>query len=370
MKLTDRQGFSLISAFLLGNVLSGIGGSGFTEKTGYLSVWLSFGIFVLFARVFQSIMKENPKDDFFTITRRCFGKIGNWIFLIFLAFYSFFAAFLSIVNYMDFINFSVKNGFPFAAGIVAVLLLTVFLCLKGTKTMGRYCEITLPIVIGSVLLLLFLGIREITGFSLPLPSSVMQFFTQSWNIFCSPFAEIIFVWILFDSFQNKENIGKISIKAGCLVTVLFTLIYIFNLNVLGENLLSETRFPTYFCASLVEIGILVENGESLITLAYSFCDILYGAVCVLVGVKAVCKLCNQTKISLGKTKKITAFSAVIFMFLLYISGIFPADLSVYYPVISVIFLPMTVGIPVLLFLLSKFKSKGQNQNSNSFSKKL
>ena len=368
MKLTDRQGFSLMSAFLLGNVLSGIGGNGYGPKTGYLSVWLSFGFFVLFSRMFQATIKENSDGDFFTITHHYFGRIGNRIFLILLAFYGFFAAFLSIINYLDFISFSVNEDFPYQAALVAVLLLTVLFSLKGEKTMARYCEIILPIVLSSVLLLIFLGIREITEITVPIPSHPVLFLSQGWTVFCSPFAEIIFVWILFDSFKSKENIGKISIKSAFFVTILFSLLYLFNVNILGENLLSKTRFPTYFSASLVEVGVIVENAESLITLSYSFCDILYGAICLFVGIKSVYHLINKEKKTALKTKKITAFSAVIFMFLLYGSGVLPRDLSVYYPIISTIFLPLTTGLPILLYLFTIRKQI--NQKRSSLSKKL
>lgn len=353
MKLTDRQGFSLMSAFLFGNVLSGIGGNGSETKTGYLSVWISLGIFAIFSKMFQKVINEHPGMDFFTVTCRLFGKIGNRIFLVVLVIYSFFASFFSISNYMDFMKYSVTTEFPAKIALFLVLLLTLYLCLKGDKTMGRYAEIILPTVIISVILLLLLGIKEIKEITLPIPKSPSQLLKQGWQIFCSPFSEIMFIWILFDKLQNPENIGKISLKAGVVTTVLFTLIYLFNVNILGENLLKNTRFPTYFSASVTEVGILVENAESLITLSYSFCDILYGSLCLLVGVKGVCKLLENTKFSAKKTKKITTISAVIFMFILYVFGVIQTDLSPYYPIISVLFLPFTIGLPVLVFLLTK-----------------
>ncbi|MBE7018762.1 MAG: hypothetical protein E7413_02655 [Ruminococcaceae bacterium] len=364
MKLTDRQGFSLITAFLFGNVLSGIGGNGSGPKTGYLSVWLSFGIFAVLTLMFQKLTIKHSAHDFFSLTHQLFGKIGNQIFLVFVAIFSFSASFLSITNYMDFIQFSVTTNFPVTIGLFFMLLLTAYLCLKGIKIMGRYAEIILPIVIISVILLLTLGVKEIRNITLPLPSSPTQFAKQGWQIFCSPFSEITFLWILFDHLQNPEHIGKLSLKSGLITTILFSLVYLFNVNLLGENLLQKIRFPTYFSASLVEVGIVVENAESLITLSYSFCDILYGALCLFVGVKATCKLLETVGFSTHKTKKITAFSAVIFLFLLYISGLIPTDLSTYYPAVSLLFLPFTVGVPLLLFFL------GKNQKSSSFSKKL
>ena len=364
MKLTDRQAFSLMTAFLFGNVLSGIGGNGVGPKTGYLSVWLSFGIFVLLVTIFQQLAINHNDNELFTEVHRFLGKTGVRIFLIFVALYSFAAGFLSISNYMNFIEFSTTTNFPATAGLFFVLLLILYLCLKGLKTMGRYAEIILPIVIISVVLLLILGIREIPNMTFPLPASPAQFLNQGWQIFCSPFSEITFLWILFDNLQNPRNIGKISIKAGIITTILFCLVYLFNVNLLGENLLQRTRFPTYFSAALVEVGVLVENAESLITLSYSFCDILYSALCLFVGIKATCKLLENLGFSTQKTKKITAFSAVIFLFLLYVSGLIPTDLSTYYPVISLLFLPFTVGVPLLFFFL------GKNQKSSSFSKKL
>ncbi len=366
MKLTEQQGFSLILAFLLGNVLSGIGGGGDSAKTGYLAVFLSLGLFVLFALFFQQFAKRNSSISFFGATRELFGKAGYILFLVLLVIYSFLACFLSVVNYMDFIRSSTANNFPITVGIFIVLLLTVYLCFKGIKTVGRYAQIILPVVVASILLLLIMGIKEIREITIPLPSSFSQLFEQGWQVFCSPFAEILFLWVLLDHFQRPEKIGKISIKAAIFTTILFALVYLFNVNLLGVELLQQTKFPTYFAASLVKVGVLVEKAESLITLSYSFCDILYSGICLLVSVKGVCKLLEEFKVSSKNTKKITAFSAVIFMFVLYITGIIPSDLSPYYHIISLIFVPFTVGIPVLLSILSKRKI----QNKSSCSKKL
>lgn len=361
MKLTERQGFSLMTAFLLGNVLSGIGGGGNGAKTGYIAVFFSLILLIVFSMLFQQFIKKNNGKKFFQATRDFFGKTGNTLFLILLVLYSFSASFLSIGNYMNFVRFFATTSFPVTIGIFLVMLLTVYLCLKGIKTAGRYAEIILPIVVTSVILMLIMGIREIRDFTFPMPSSIALLCDQSWRIFCSPFAEIFFLWIFSDHFQNPENIGKISIKAASFTAVLFAMIYLFNVNLLGEEMMQQVQFPTYFAASLVKVGILVEKAESLITLSYSFCDILYGGICLLVGVKGVCKLLENRKLSPQKTKKITAFAAVIFMFILYSFGIIPTDLSPYYAVISAVFVPFTVGVPIVLGLLSKLK----NQNKSS-----
>ncbi len=355
MKLTDRQGFSLMTAFLFGNVLSGIGGNGTGVKTGYLSVWLSFGLFVIFSMMFQSVVQNGRDPDIFSMARRLFGNIGYRIFLILLVIYSFSSAFLSISNYINFIDDSVTTQFPAVIGLAAVLLLTAYFCLKEEKTMGRYAEIIIPIVLVSVILLLVIGIHECTDITLPAPVSAPDFLLQGWKIFCSPFSEIIFLWMLFGSFQNGENIGKISIKAGFVTTLFFSLVYLFNVNILGEKLLQVSKFPTYFSASLVEVGSVMEHAESFITLSYSFCDVLYGAVCLLIGVKGSVKLVENHCKNPEKIKKITAFSAVIFMLFLYILMIPKINLSEYYPIISVLFLPFSVGLPLLLFILSKTK---------------
>ncbi len=365
MKLTDNQGFSLITAFLFGNVLSGIGGNGTGVKTGYLSVWISFGILVVFSLIFQSAIQNGRDPDIFAMTRRVFGKTGYRIFLILLIIYSFSSAFLSISNYMDFIDFSVTDGFPVTIGLGSILLLTVYFCQKEEKTMGRYAEITLPVVLGSVIVLLLLGIRECSGFTLPIPVSAPDFLLQGWQIFCSPFSEIIFLWILFGSFQNQQNIGKISRKAGFVTALFFSLVYLFNVNILGEKLLQLSRFPTFFSASLVEVGSVMEHAESFITLSYSFCDILYSSLCLLIGVKGIVKLPENRCKNSVKVKKITAFSAVIFMFFLYILLAAKVDLSEYYPLISLGFLPFTVGLPLLLLIFSKRSNQQNHQNKSS-----
>lgn len=357
MKLTVRQGFCLMSAFLLGNVLSGIGGLGQGEKIGYLSVFLSYGIFLLFVFFYHSIFTKNESSDFFSIIEKLFSPILQKIVFTIIAVGAFLSALFSVANYMEFIAVSTYHKTPITICLILVLALVLYLCLSREKAMGRYAEIVLPIILIAIFLLFFFGIRQWNFENLTRSFPPVTLFQQGISLFSGPFSEIIFIYFLSGSLYDNKKITKISIWAGFLVTVLFSGIYLFNLLILGENLMKISQFPTFSAASVVKVGTVIERAETLITFSYSFCDILYSAVCLLVCIKALGHLFSLTK----KAKKITAVIAVILLGFIWFILKRTVTVQALYPIVTVILLPLTAGLPLTMFCLTLIHPKRKNQ---------
>lgn len=351
MKLTDRQGFCLMTAFLLGNVLSGIGGTSQGEKNGYLAVFISFGLILGLIGIYRVILKQNDNRNFFRLFGDLFGKTGGKIILVLVAGYSFFSAFLSIANYMKFMNISTDYRTPGVAALLVVLLLVWYLCASREKTMGRYAEIVLPIVLVAVAILFCCGIKEFQAKHLVPVTSVKNFLMQGINIFLAPFSEIIFVYFLFDGLQNKKNITKIALLSCGGVVLLFSGIYLFNLLVLGQELMKAVSFPTFYAASVVKVGTVIENAETLITFSYTFCDLLYSGACLFLCTKAIFYLSGQKK----QTKKITAVSAVILIFILVQILGNASAIEQFYPIATLLMIPFTIGLPLIMLLATIIK---------------
>lgn len=351
MKLTTRQGFCLMSAFLLGNVLSGIGGTGHGPKIGYLSVFLSYAIFLIFVFFYQKILKNNEHADFFTLIEIKFEHRGQKAVLLLVAVSAFLSALFSVANYLDFILVSTYFNTSYPICLILTLLLVLYLCLSQEKTMGRYAEVILPLVLTAIIFLYVFGISSWNPRNLTFSFSLLPILKQGGSIFLGPFAEIVFVYFLSHSLEEPQKITKIAVFSGGLVTVIFAGIYLFNLLILGESLLEICRFPTFVSASVVKVGTLIESAESLITVSYSFCDILYSAVCILVCQKAIEHLLPVKK----NTKKITAVSAVILVgiFCVFLKSV---PLETLYPKVTLALLPLTVGLPLTLAYVTKKKS--------------
>lgn len=348
MKLTDRQGFCLMTAFLLGNVLSGIGGASDTEKIGYLAILLSLFLLVVLIGIYRVILKRNGYCDFFELFGKLFGKTGGKIALILVAAYSFFSAFLSIANYLEFVKISTCFRTPEVTALVVVLLLTFYFACSREKAMGRYSEIVLPIVLAAVVLLILCGWKEFQVDNFILPSSIKTFSRQGLNLFFAPFSEIIFVYLMFGQLKNRKNVTKIALASAGTTTLIFSGLYLFNLLILGQELLGTVRFPTFYTASVVQVGTVIEKAETLITFSYTFCDLLYSGVCLFLGIKAINLLFGKKKY----VKKITAVIAVIFFFILILVLRDTAKIEQFFPIATVIMIPFTVGLPLLMLLTS------------------
>lgn len=344
MKLTTRQGFCLMVCFLLGNVLSGIGGSFSQEKTGYLAVFVS--LFFLFGLIFvyHIILKRNQYQPFFDLIDNLFGTVAGKIILVWIAVFSLGSAFFSLANYLHFIDVSTHFQTPEIGVIIVTLALVWYFCLVGEKTIGRYAEIVLPVVLIAVIILFACGIKETRLENLVFPSSIGGLFRQGAYIFVAPFSEIIFVYFLFDHLKTRESITKIACSSCISSVVIFALLYLFNLLILGQDLMRQIPFPTFFAASVVEIGTVIEKAETLITFSYTFCDLLYSGVCVLVGNKAIHRLVGKKK----NTKKITAATTVIFLCLLLIWLRNTAATSQIFETITFVMIPFTLGLPLIL----------------------
>lgn len=365
MKLTFRQGFCFMTCFLLGNVLSGIGAGSGHEKTGYIAVFFSFIPLLLLIFLYREVLKKNENLGFFEMIPHLFGSFFSKLIFLAIALYSFLAAFFSISNLTNFMEASTYFKTPKFAALAVVLLLILYLCISREKTMGRYAEIVLPIVLLAICLLFLFGVKHFQKENLVFRFSAKNFITQGLDIFIAPFSEIIFVYLLFDMLKDRTKITKIAISSCLLTGILFFLLYLFNLLILGEKLMGAVSFPTFFAASVVEVGTVIEKAETLITFSYTFCDLLYGGACIYLFTKAVSLLCFKTK---KQTKKITAVIAVILIFLLLSIPGLSENLRAYYREVSICMIPFTIGLPLVMFMLTLLKTsntKGHFQKSCS-----
>ncbi len=364
MKLTFRQGFCLMTCFLLGNVLSGIGAGSTHEKTGYIAVFFSFIPLLLMIFLYREVLKRNQNLGFFDMIPYLFGSFFSKLILLAIAIYSFLAAFFSISNLTDFIETSTYFKTPKLAALAVVLLLVLYLCISREKTMGRYAEIVLPVVLLAIVVLVLFGAKHFRKENLVFVSSAKNLATQGLGIFIAPFSEILFVYLLFDMLIDRTKITKIAISSCFLTGILFAVLYLFNLLILGENLMSSVSFPTFYAASVVKVGTVIEKAETLITFSYTFCDLLYGGACIYLFSKAMSLICFKTK----KHKKITAVIAVILIFLLLSIPYLSENLRTYYKGVTLFMIPFTVGLPLIMFFLTMLKAsntKGHFQKSCS-----
>ena len=362
MKLTSRQGFCLMTCFLLGNVLSGIGSGSDLEKTGYLSVFFSFLPLILLIFIYREILRRNNNRDFFELFSLLLGRTAGKILLIVIAFYSLLSAFFSMANLIEFIEKSTFFNTPKQLVLFISLLLILYLCFSREKAMGRYAEIVLPIVLFAVSMLFIFGWKQFNPEHIVFISSKKHFVKQGFKIFLSPFSEIIFVYLLFDMLKDKTKISKIAISSCTLTVFLFSAMYLFNLLILGKKLMASVPFPTFYAASVVEVGTVIENAETLITFSYTFCDLLYSGACLFLLSKSVQTLFPQHQ----NAKKITALSAVILIFVLLCIPKISGNLRQYYEWVAPGMIPLTLGIPMVLLLATLFKkpnTKGHSPKS-------
>ncbi len=362
MNLTNRQIFSLMTAFLLGNVLSGIGGTTQSEKTGYLSVGFGLILFLLLIGVYQTIFCRHRGKNLFDVLSLNFGKAGEKVMLSVTALYAFLSFFLCTEHFLKFVTVSTYGKTPQIPALILIVLLMLYFSFSGEKVMGRYAEIAFPVILFAVGGLLLLGVRAFDTENLVFPTRISSFLKQGSGIFLSPLSEVIFVFFLIPNPRENKKLTAISMGSGIVVTLVFSAVYLFNLLILGQEFMGTLEFPTFYAASAVKVGTLIERAETLITVSYSFCDLLYGGVCLLVLNHAISRLFSKSsnKTSIKKTAAPCAAALVILLILLWNPA---TNLQKWYWVIPFLFLPFTVGVPLILVFRTLYLQKKCKKNA-------
>ena len=368
-KITKRQFYSLCASFFMGNSLALAGGISKGEKIGYITIFISFALFIGLLWSYNFLFKKYKTSDLFYISQTVLGEIFNKILLSIILLYSLFTALISSLEFLFFIQLSSDFSFDplWIALLFSISLICILLC--GKKALFRYSEIILPFVIFIVMVILIFGIEKANLSNLKIEKfpDMSYILSNTFLNFVSPFSNILILYFFASDIFKTKDIKKESLKAGFIALLVIAAIYFMNLLIIGKNLMSSLYFPALYTFSVINPSMFTQRSETVFFISYMFFDILYVAVSYFCAIECVKKLFYKKNTHFQKRKKVFFIIFPVFSFIIMN---FKIDINSFYSSFSVIpFIVsfITIGTPLILILISLFRKSScyPPLNSNS-----
>jgi len=359
-QLTPRQAICLTASFFLGNTAAIAGGGSTSEKIGYLTYFPAFFLFIILSLGYSCIFKKNENMSLFEIINETLSPVFSKIILFIIFLYSFFCAALSCGNFMFFASVSTDSQIPFSILAIFIGLCIFFILSANKKTLGRYCELILPFVLALFFIMIIFGIFKGNPknlyVKLPIPFSDIA--KSTFYNFLSPFANIFIIMLFMMNMTDTKKLFGISLKGGLISLICLFLVYFVNLLTLGKKLLGDLYYPTLFSFGVINPGLLTQRSETIYYISYVFFDIIYITVSLFVSINAFTMLFFKNKKKLSETKKrilSASFSLVLVLFMVFFN--FTSSFYNLYNKFLLLQIPITIGLPFIIFIRSLSKKQ-------------
>ncbi len=358
-QLTTKQSVCLIVSFFLGNTLAIMGSGSGEEKIGYLTYIPALLLFILMILAYSFIFKKNGDKNLFEIIESSFPNVISKLFLLVIFLYSFFCAALSCGNFIFFASVSTDSQISFSLLSLFIGICIFFILSSNKKTLGRYCELILPFVLFMLFVMIIFGIFKgnLKNLYVNLPVSFKEIAKSTFFNFISPFANIFLIMLFMNNLSDNKKLISSSIKAGLISALCLSLVYFVNLLTLGKKLLSQLYYPTLFSFGVINPGLLTQRSETIYYVSYVFFDIIYISVSLFVCMTSFTFLFLKGKKLTSTKKRIlsSVFSIILVLFMVFFN--FSSKFYELYTSFLFIELPITLGIPAIIFLRSLFKKE-------------
>lgn len=353
-QLSKKQFFALTASFLLGNTLAVTGGITKGEKIGYITIFISFLLYIALCLIYGGLFEKFGTSDLFYVGECVLGKALYKIFLVIILLYSLFTALVSSAEFLLFVELSSDLTVSpiFAALAFSLCVYCIILC--GKRALSGYAELILPFVLFMLAITMLFGIKKFNPANLRIENipSIKYILSNIALNFISPFSNIMLVYFLTAGTVNHKDIKKQSIKAGFLVLITIAAVYLWNLLIIGKNLMSSLYFPTLYTLGVVNPDLFTERSESIFFVTYIFFDILYTAAAYLTSINCVQRLFFKKNTLSAKTKRILFAIPAILSFA--VMNFKTDSESFHSSFINMSFssASVTLGIPIILSVVS------------------
>ncbi|CAH2212925.1 GerAB/ArcD/ProY family transporter [Tepidibacter aestuarii] len=352
--ISDKQGISIMILFLIGSTSIFVPGLE-AKNDAWLAVILSVIAVMPMLFIFARLDCLFPNKDIFDIIELCFGKfIGKIVILIF-TWYTFYWAADVLNNYALYVTSVNLIKTPPIVSIIFLGILCSWGIREGVELLGRWSKFFLLIPIVSLIIVSLLSIPKmnINNLKPMLYEGTSPLFEATFALFSQPFGQMIAFTMAFNGFRNKKSSSKVYFTSLLVAGLYMLLLTLTNILALGGDIAANKYYPTYNLATRIGIGILLQNLEILISLAFvlgGFIKVSILLLCVCKGITKVFE-CNDYRFT------ITPITLLILnlTYLQYDSVMdymeFNSKVWPYY------FFPFQVILPIFIFIFAEIKYK-------------
>jgi len=253
--ISNKQAISLIVLFLIGE-----GAIYIQASVSKKDIWLAYMLAIVFALpmviMYARIQSLFPDKDLFDIIETCIGKYMGKLLAIIIIWYSFHAIAQVLEDLGFFINNTLFPETPYIVIIITFSAACAYVAKQGIEVLGRWAEIFLivPIILIILILLLLIPKIDFTNILPVLYEGIQPVLKGSFLTFGFPLAYIVQYLLIFSFSKKKNSPYKIYILGFLIGAALLFIIYLLDMLVLGEYLVSIYKFPTYIAVSRIKIG--------------------------------------------------------------------------------------------------------------------
>lgn len=349
-KISSIQLGLMISAFLYGSTIV-VNPAGKAETDAWISVLITIPFSLILISMYSSITVNNASRSLQEILTAYLCKyIGNFLSLLYVCYFIHLAS-LVMRNFGEFIDTVTYPETPISVVIACNAIVTVYLVKSGIETLGRICELLVPILIFSIIAVSFSVItsHDIKNLLPILSKGITPVLDASFSLFSFPFGEAVVFLTIFPFHNSPNSTKKVSFTSTLIVGLILLYSIIRNIIILGGGLLHNVNFPIHIIAQLVP-GISLEPLADLNLFIGGGIKI---AVCIFASSTLIVQVFNLD----SKSSIITAVSVFTVVLSIWIySNIFEMfkwaiDYWQYYSI------PFQIIIPLILYILTKIKTK-------------
>lgn len=292
--ISDNQGISMLSMFLLGSSLL-VG----TAKEAKQDVWIAIPLAVLISLpmllIYSKLLTMFPGKSLYDIFQDVFGKfLGNIICLLFI-WYTFHLGAMLIRVLGEFINVVTFPETPQLIIIATFGLLFIWVVRAGIEVLGRLSMFFMPIIIMVVAIVYLFSVKnmELINIKPVMYNGMKPVLSGAFDTFSLPLTQIAVFTTVFHSLRNTNKILKVFLIGIFIGGGILLMSSIKNILVLGTETYGDLYFPSYTADRTIRIGDFLERIEITIAVTFVLCMFVKISVCLYsasIGIAKVLKI--------------------------------------------------------------------------------
>jgi len=334
----------------LGNSLS----KGYNYYMGASSYFLNLiciPIALLFAAVLFKILKTFPQKNIFQIFDICLGKRLSQIITLVFTVISVFLASESLFNGAGFVKASMLPKSPFWFIVLLSAVFCAYVSCHKNSIVGRFAVTSVPVLLLLIFISLLLATKSYDFSNLKISGISLE--NASMGVFhgvCSPYGELFFLSVLFSRYDGSHKGFKACFLGIAAAGIILSLIYLRNLLLLSEYVLTRTPFSSNLAMSVTNAGEYLRRFEVILSSAYVVLDLFKASCFVLFALRGISHLFENKRPS----RYFLPISAATYL-LTVLMSIFQKEFSDFFALKSLFLSPLVLIFPIVLLLLSKRK---------------
>lgn len=289
--ITQKQGIVIMITFLLGSSLV-LGTGGAAEQDIWIAILAAIVIAIPTFFVYARLLSIYPGKSLFEVAEVVLGKVAGGAVTLLFAGYAFYLGSLVIRNFTEFIKIVSLTETPQYSIAIPMVLLCIWAVKAGVEVVGRWTSIVLPILILSIIAVLFLmlPLTEWRNLKPILYEGLKPVMNNAFSAFSFPFAETVLFTAVLHHLRSNSSSYKVYYWSLAISGIIIVLVAVRNLLVLGTANMSVLFFPTYAAVRLINIGEFLQRIEVLVSIVFLFAGFVKISICLYTASNGIAKV--------------------------------------------------------------------------------